>query len=105
MKKLRIVALFAAVLLLFAACQPSNGGIPKGEELGRDYYKITMNDNYQVNDTLACVPENTPAKVVILIGQSNATGCSLTSYLKTGVGEEMVHQLQRSRYDRKRRIR
>jgi hypothetical protein len=28
------------------------------------------------------------AKVIILIGQSNATGCSLTSYLKKNLGEE-----------------
>ena len=28
------------------------------------------------------------AKVIILIGQSNATGCSLTSYLEKNLGEE-----------------
>jgi len=60
----------------------------EGEELGRDYYKIDMDSDYKINDTLAVVPEGTAAKVFFLIGQSNATGCSLTSYLQKGVSEE-----------------
>ena len=93
-----MIALFGAALLLFSACQPSKGGVPEGEELGRDYYKINMNNNYEINDTLNFVPENTQAKVIFLIGQSNATGCSLTSYLKKGVSEEKYAEFERG-YD------
>ena len=57
-----------------------------------------MNNNYEINDTLNFVPEDTQAKVIFLIGQSNATGCSLTSYLKKGVSEEKYAEFERG-YD------
>lgn len=90
---MRIIAMLLAVLMLLVSCKPldfdhSDVGIPEGEELGKDYYKINMNTDYPIEDTLDDVPQGTRARVIFLIGQSNATGCSLTSYLKSGVEEE-----------------
>lgn len=75
-------------------CGGAPNGVPAGEELGRDYYKIDMKKNFEINDTLRAVPEGTGARVIILIGQSNATGCSLTSYLKEGVTPEKYAEFE-----------
>ena len=92
------VKILAAVLLilpLLASCQfKGEDSVPEGEELGKDYYKIDMIDEFLINDTLDSVPLGTRAKVIILIGQSNATGCSLTSYLKEGVSEEKYAEFE-----------
>ena len=86
---MKIIAIALALLMLLTSCNLfDRDGIPEGEELGREYYEISMNNNYRINDTLDSVEAGTRAKVIVLIGQSNATGCSLTSYLKAGVGEE-----------------
>ena len=45
---------------------------------------LSMNTDYPIADTLPD-GQGQRAKVIVLIGQSNATGCSLTSYLKQGV--------------------
>ena len=96
---MKIFALLLAIVLLLTSCQLlREEDIPEGEELGRDYYKIDMNNDYPINDTLESVFEGTTAKVIILIGQSNATGCSLTSYLRSGVGEEKYAEFERG-YD------
>ena len=93
------IAILLAIVMLITSCQylPIDG-IPDGEELGRDYYKIDMNSDYLINDTLESVATGTEAKVIILIGQSNATGCSITSYLRSGVGEEKYAEFE-SGYD------
>jgi hypothetical protein len=48
---------------------------------------LNMGLDYPVSD---CLPEGNgqSAKVILLLGQSNATGCSLTSYLQQEVSEE-----------------
>ena len=48
---------------------------------------LNMNDVYPTA-SLPAAEQGTPAKVILLLGQSNATGCSLTSYLKQSVGAE-----------------
>ncbi|MBQ2805445.1 MAG: hypothetical protein IJF08_00145 [Clostridia bacterium] len=48
---------------------------------------LNMNDAYPTV-SLPAAEQGTPAKVILLLGQSNATGCSLTSYLQECVGEE-----------------
>ena len=48
---------------------------------------LNMNKNYPETQNLED-GNGQEAKVIILIGQSNATGCSLTSYLKKNLGEE-----------------
>ena len=92
---MKIIAIIIAALMLFTSCRfTENDVIPEGEELGREYYKINMNNEYKINDTLESVPDGTEARVIILIGQSNATGCSLTSYLKGGVGDEKYAEFE-----------
>lgn len=87
--KIKITAIILIVLILLTSCITHDAnGVPEGEELGRDYYKINMCNDYEINDTLEPVAWGTAAKVILLIGQSNATGCSLTSYLNDGVGEQ-----------------
>ena len=71
----KLLAILLILLLLLSACNP-DGKIPEGEELGREYYKMDINNNYPIADTLEKVPTGTEARVIILIGQSNATGCS-----------------------------
>lgn len=48
---------------------------------------MNMNTEYPVSNSL---PEGNgeTVKVIVLLGQSNATGCSITSYLKEGVEQE-----------------
>ena len=48
---------------------------------------LNMGLSYPVVD---CLPDGKgqSAKVILLLGQSNATGCSLTDYLQKGVSEE-----------------
>lgn len=92
---MKFLAILLALIMLLTSCGPNReSGIPEGEELGRDYYIIHMNSDYRVNDTLEAVPEGTDAKVIILIGQSNATGCSLTSYLREGISEEKYKEFE-----------
>ena len=57
------------------------------EDMGYDYYAINMDTDYKISDNLPD-SDGERARVIILIGQSNATGCSLTSYLEKGVTSE-----------------
>jgi len=55
---------------------------------------LNMNKEYPIVDTL---PDGQGAhvKVIVLIGQSNATGCSLTAYLQKGVSQDQYAQYQK----------
>ncbi len=90
--KNRLLAVLLVVVLALSSCDKT-GKIPEGEELGYDYYAINMNNEYKISDTLEAVDGKT-AKVIFLIGQSNATGCSLNSYLKEGVGDEKYKEFE-----------
>ena len=85
--------MMAFILLLVGCCQgqadenDKADNIPEGENMGYDYYAIDMNTVFPLPTKLPA-SEGERARVIILIGQSNATGCSLTSYLKAGVSEE-----------------
>lgn len=48
---------------------------------------LNMQTEFPMADTLPD-GEGQPVKVILLLGQSNATGCSLTSYLEQGVSAE-----------------
>ena len=50
-------------------------------------YSLNMNHNYPINDTLED-GNNTKTKVIVLLGQSNASGCSIVEYLKLNTSEE-----------------
>jgi hypothetical protein len=53
-----------------------------------------MNTEFPATNSL---PEGDgkPAKVIVLLGQSNATGCSLISYLEQGISKAEFEQLRR----------
>lgn len=87
----KIIAMLLLLVLIFTSCDKNN--IPKGEELGYDYYAINMNTDFAVADTLERV-DSKPAKVFILIGQSNASGCSYVSYLEKGVTKEKYAEFE-----------
>lgn len=78
-----ILALLLAVSCLWACSDAQNGSA----ETTDITVWLNMNTNYAEPQLLE-EGEGTPVKVILLLGQSNATGCSLTSYLREGVGEE-----------------
>ena len=55
---------------------------------------LNMNTEFPATNSL---PEGDgkPAKVIVLLGQSNATGCSLISYLEQGISKAEFEQLRR----------
>ena len=53
----------------------------------RDYYKIDMNTDYKHTSNLEDGNGN-KTKVVLLLGQSNASGCSYNDYLQKNISEE-----------------
>ncbi len=87
MKKLALLLIF--VLLLTSCDAPTE----YKEEHDYDYYAINMKTDFPVNDTLP-MGEGKRARVIFLLGQSNATGASLTSYLKKAVTEEQYAEFE-----------
>ena len=89
MKKI-ICLLF--LLIFLSSCAFPNDPL-YGESHDYDYYSISMNTNFEMTDSLPTA-EGERARVIFLLGQSNATGCSLTSYLKDSVGEEKYREYE-----------
>ena len=87
----KIISMLLLSVLIFTSCDKNK--IPEGEELGYDYYAINMNTDFVVADTLERV-DSKPAKVFILIGQSNASGCSYVSYLEKGITKEKYAEFE-----------
>ena len=87
----KIIAMLLLLVLIFTSCDKNK--IPEGEERGYDYYAINMNTDFAVADTLERV-DSKPAKVFILIGQSNASGCSYVSYLEKGITKEKYAEFE-----------
>lgn len=75
-KKLYLLLLCISILFLYS-CK-------KDEEID---YTLNMNTNYEIADTL---PDgnNQKVKVIVLLGQSNASGCSIVEYLQLNVSDE-----------------
>jgi hypothetical protein len=78
-----LLLLLTALCLLMVACR---GQDPVSPEEG-DPVWLNMNMDYPQPADLAD-GQGKPVKVILLLGQSNATGCSISEYLKMGVGEE-----------------
>lgn len=88
------LALLLVVLLFFSSCHFPDPSDPlAGEEYPYEHYAISMNENFAIKDTLPG-GSGARARVIFLLGQSNATGCSLTSYLKEYVGEEKYAEFE-----------
>ncbi len=74
-------------VLLCAFCFQTVGCVPDESTSTEDTtVYLNMNTEYAVTDTLPN-GEGKRAKVIFLLGQSNATGCSISSYLKENIGE------------------
>lgn len=95
MRKVLISAILC-LALLFTSCDVfpiTDGGVPEGENLGYDYYAINMLTDFQPSENLPA-SDGERVRVILLLGQSNATGCSLTSYLKEGVSAEKYAEFE-----------
>lgn len=85
MKKLLFLCLSIGLLM---GCSSLNSS--SSEEID---YTIGMDNSYPVNDCLED-GNSQKARVILLLGQSNATGCSLIDYLEKGVSEEEFKKYQ-----------
>jgi hypothetical protein len=74
--------LFTALLLCFILC-----GCGNHDEAEDSTVVLNMNASYPSAEALPN-GDGEKTKVVVLIGQSNATGCSLTEYLKQNIPSE-----------------
>ena len=82
MKKFYIILL--SLLVCLCACAPMGSG----QEDTTEDVTVWLNMNGEYPEAKIATGQGQRARVIILIGQSNATGCSLTSYLQECVGEE-----------------
>ncbi|MGN1040075.1 MAG: sialate O-acetylesterase [Candidatus Fimimonas sp.] len=69
---------FLLLLLIFSLCACN---------VDTTDYSLEMNVNYPLNDVLAEGNGET-ARVILLLGQSNASGCSIVEYLQLNVDEQ-----------------
>ena len=71
------------------------GANPQGSEPQQDE-PVWLNMNKEFPETQSLPDgQGQKAKVIILIGQSNATGCSLTSYLEKNIGKEAYEKYEK----------
>lgn len=85
MKKILILFL---LLMLTCSCESTT------EKPDEDIdYSINMDTNFIINDCLED-GENKKAKVIVLLGQSNASGCSFNSYLEKNAKQEDFERYQ-----------
>ena len=82
----RVIPLLCLCLLL-CGCNIFSSILQDDETQQDEQVWLNMGKDYRDTTNL---PDGNgqKVKVVVLIGQSNATGCSLTGYLEKGVGEE-----------------
>ncbi|MBE6913238.1 MAG: hypothetical protein E7473_12010, partial [Ruminococcaceae bacterium] len=85
--RFRFYRLILLIVLVSAMCL-NIVGCGEGEASTTDDTKVylNMNTEYHIPNTLPD-GEGKGAKVILLLGQSNATGCSINSYLKENIGE------------------
>lgn len=83
----RIFRILLVVIFVLTICL-NIFGCGNGEIASTDDTKVylNMNTEYTVTDSMPN-GEGKRAKVILLLGQSNATGCSINSYLKENIGE------------------
>ena len=85
MKKLFILFL----LLLTCSCK-SNTSSSLSSSID---YSINMDTNFEINDCLND-GNNQKAKVIVLLGQSNASGCTYNNYLEMNTSKEEYERYQ-----------
>ncbi len=81
-KSILSLALLLVLALLLTACKPDVDSAPEDEPVW-----LNMNTEYPLPTSL---PDGggQRVKVILLLGQSNATGCGITSYLEKNLGTE-----------------
>ena len=79
-----------AFALLLCAC----GATSDTQEASTEDETLWLNMNTEYPTEELSPGDGQPAKVILLLGQSNATGCSLTSYLKESVGAEQYAEYE-----------
>ena len=82
----RVWRLLVCILITLSLCACAAPDTTEQQETEDQTVWLHMNTEYPLADSLP-KGEKTPAKVILLLGQSNATGCSLTSYLLQQVGQ------------------
>ena len=85
MKKLFILFL----LLLTCSCK-TNTSTSLSSSID---YSINMDTNFEINDCLND-GNNQKAKVIVLLGQSNASGCTYNNYLEMNTSKEEYERYQ-----------
>ena len=76
------------ILLALCLCLAGCDAVPEGTEPSEDFtVSMDMNTAYPLPDSLPD-GEGKPAKVILLLGQSNASGASICAYLEKGVGAQ-----------------
>lgn len=85
MKKLFILFLF----LLTCSCK-TNTSTSLNSSID---YSINMDTNFKINDCLND-GNNQKAKVIVLLGQSNASGCTYNNYLEMNTSKEEYERYQ-----------
>ncbi len=87
MKTKRILCAALALFLLCTGLCACTKPEKEGAQTTDQTVWLNMNTVFPEPQSLG-EGENTRVKVILLLGQSNATGCSLTSYLEEGVSTE-----------------
>lgn len=77
-----LILLLLAVLCLLTACRKD----AQQNEEDKPVW-LELNKDYEETDELPD-GKGRPVRVILLLGQSNATGCSIKEYLKKNIGEE-----------------
>ena len=87
----RNLVLLALLCLFLSGCAAHHGDPTETADFTG---WLNMNTEFPATNSL---PEGDgkPAKVIVLLGQSNATGCSLISYLEQGMSKAEFEQLRR----------
>lgn len=78
---MRHVALLLLLCLLLSGCTPAGG------EVADEPVWLNMNTEYK-DTTALSYGEGQRVRVILLLGQSNATGCGISSYLERNLGAE-----------------
>ncbi len=79
--------LLLSFLLLFAGCAKAPTGDEETETYTKEDYAIDMNTDFAACESLAN-GGGKAVKVVLLLGQSNASGCSIVKYLQENTDAE-----------------
>ena len=85
-----MIKLFILFLLLLTCSCKTNTSTSLNSSID---YSINMDTNFEINDCLND-GNNQKAKVIVLLGQSNASGCTYNNYLEMNTSKEEYERYQ-----------